>query len=102
MTNQELMERTGWGKKKLRSVYLRATWHDVSNRDTDLFLWACGLNPSQQKRYVFALQRALKSGGIRRLRHLRQVEVLWRENQVQTLLRMCERVLENEQQLASG
>lgn len=95
MTDRELMEKTGWGKKHLRSVYNRASWDDVTNRDTDLFLWACGIHPSEQRRHVYLLKRACKGGRIRRLRHL-GAAVAWRENQVQTLLRMCERVQLNE------
>lgn len=95
MTDRELMQRTGWGKKHLRSVYNRATWDKITNGDMDLFLWACGMQPSKQRRYVYLLKRACEGGRIRRLRHL-GAAVAWRENQVQTLLRMCERVLKNE------
>ena len=91
MTDAELMQKTGWGKKRLRSVYRRKAWHDVTHRETDLFLWACGMHPSKQRRYVFALNRVLKSGRIRKLRHLRMTGVAWQENQIRTLLRMCER-----------
>lgn len=101
MTDGELMQRTGWGKKKLRSIYNRWNWWDVTNRDTDLFLWACGISPSKQRRYVYQLKRTEKGGRIRRMRHLAK-GVSWREQQVKTLLRMCERVLKNEYAVADG
>ena len=98
MTDAELMRRTGWGKKHLRAVYQRASWEGVTNGDTDLFLWACDLHPSKQRRYLWLLKRAWRNGmeGILKMRHLRAT-VAWQRNQVDTLLRMIERVLEDEQ-----
>lgn len=103
MTDGELMKKTGWGKKHLRAVYQSATWKNVTVGDTDLFLWACGLHPAKQRRYMWLLQRAWRNGmdGIRNMRHLR-TDVAWRGNQVQTLLRMVERVLDNEQRAGSN
>lgn len=102
MTDAELGKKTGWGKKHLRAVYRRATWDDVTVGNMDLFLWACGLHPSKQRRYTWLLKRALKNGmeGIRKMRHLR-ADTAWQVNQVQTLLRMVERVLDNEQRTES-
>jgi len=98
MTDAELMKRTGWGKKHLRAVYQQGTWKNITNGDTDLFLWACGLHPSKQRRYLWLLKRALRNGmeGILKMRHLR-ADVAWQRNQVRTLLRMIGRVLEDEQ-----
>lgn len=98
MTTDELSARTGWGKVRLASVYMRANWSGVKVGDMELFLRACGVTgPKRQKVLMSTIQRALKNGGIRNMWHLRPVKVLWRENQTQALLRMCERVLENEQ-----
>ena len=97
MTDAELMEKTSWGKKHLRSVYQSASWEHITVGDMDLFLWACGLHPSKQRRYRWLLERASRNGmdSLRKVRHLR-ADVLWRANQVKVLLRMAERVL-NEQ-----
>lgn len=98
LTDTDIRKRTGWRKEYLRSVYNSATWKAITVGDMDLFLWACGLHPSKQRRYKWVLQRAWRNGmdGIRKMRHLR-ADVAWRCNQVKTLLRMVERVLENEQ-----
>lgn len=98
MTNAELASRTGWEKQYLESIYQRATWTKVKVGDMELFLWACGLHPAKQRRYVEQLRRICKKGmdGIRNLRHLRG-RAIWQVRQRETLLRMVERVLENEQ-----
>lgn len=99
MTDAELMAKTGWGKKHLRTVYQSAAWEKITVGDMDLFLWACGLHPSKQRRYRWTLERAWRNGtdSLLTLRHLR-TDVAWRANQVKTLLRMAERVM-NEQRV---
>lgn len=103
MTDPELMKKTGWRREYLRSVYYRATWDKVAVGDMDLFLWACGLHPSKQRRYKWLLQRAWSNGmeGIRSMKHLRGDQP-WRIFQVNSLLRMVERVLEDEQRRAKA
>jgi len=95
MTDVELRQKTGWGEKRLLSVYQSASWADITVGDMDLFLWACGLHPSKQRRYTWLLRRAWKNGmdGIRKMRHLR-TELNWRKYRVKTLLVMVERVLD--------
>lgn len=97
LTDTNLMQKTGWGNKRLRSVYRNATWEQIEGGDMDLFLWACGLHPSQQRRYMWVLQRAWKNGmdGIRRMRHLR-ADTAWQKQQVNGLLQMVERVLDEQ------
>ena len=99
LTDEELMKATGWGERHLRTVYRSATWQNIKVGDMDLFLQACGLHPSKQRRYKWLLQWAWRNGmdGIRNMKHLR-TNVASRVNQRETLLRMVERVLENEQQ----
>ena len=102
MTDAELGKKMSCGRKHLRAIYQSAAWSNVTVGDMDLFLWACGLHPAKQRRYTWLLRRAWKNGmdGIRNMRHLR-ADVAWRGNQVKILLRMVERVLENEQRIGS-
>jgi hypothetical protein len=100
MTDRELMDKTGWGKKHLRGVYQAGTWESVTCGDMDRFLWACGIHPAKQRRQVWLLERILRQGGdFRRLRHLRPCKG-WRENQIVTLLRMLGRVANAERTAA--
>lgn len=97
MTAVELRERTGWSNGRLRSVMYSTNWKDITDGDKDLFLWACGLHPSKQRRYLWVLKRAWKNGidGILNMRHLR-TDAYWQASRVNALLRMVERALENE------
>jgi hypothetical protein len=90
-TDNELMEKTGWGRRHLRAVYRAATWQDVTSGDIDLFLWACGIKPSKQRRSVWMLERIRRAGEFRQLRHLRPATG-WLENQIRALLKMVEKV----------
>lgn len=94
MTDAELRQRTGWTRYYLSAVYHSATWDKVEVADMDLFLWACGLHPSKQRRYIWLLKRAWSKGmdGIRNMRHLK-VDVSWRIVQIDILLQMVEKVL---------
>lgn len=102
MTDAEIRNKTGWQKNYLRAVYNSASWDRIRVRDMDLFLWACGLHPSKQRRYRWVLQRAWRNGmeGIRKMKHLR-IDAAWRSRQIDVLLRMVERVL-NESGNESG
>ena len=98
MTDDELIAKTGWGRKRLRSVYRRSTFNGVTNADTDVFHWACGLRPSNQRREVWKLHRAWNNGGIDgvlRMRHLRTA-LPWQVSQIKRMTIMMERVLKNE------
>ena len=55
MTDPELMEATGWGKKRLRKVYQSPSWAGIRVEDVDRFLTACGLRWSSQRRQLFRL-----------------------------------------------
>lgn len=91
LTDQELMERTGWGKCHLRTVYTRLSWAGVTVQDLDVFLWACGLHPSKQRRAVWMVERVRRLGDFRKLRHLRP-STGWIEHQIVSLLDMVRRV----------
>lgn len=98
MTNAELARKTGWHRSYLASIYRRATWDAVAVGDMDKFLWACGLHPAKQRRYVWQLRRICEKGmdGIRNLSHLRG-HAYWQIRQVETLLQMVRKVIEDEQ-----
>lgn len=69
-----LMARTGWGARRLRSVYQRATWDGVDAADIDTFHEACGLRWSSQNKQRWQLQTAFEKGGLKglaRLKHLK-------------------------------
>lgn len=96
-TDAELMKRTGWTKVKLAGVYQLPSWEKVTVGDMDRFLWACGLSPDKQRRYLWLLKRAWKSkDGIKHMRHLRTCNLAWRASLVEAMVKMMEKVLENE------
>lgn len=96
-TDPELMKRTGWSRARLVGVYKRARWDGVTVGDMDRFLWACGLTPDKQRRYLWLLKRAMESkDGIKSMRHLRTCNQAWRASTVEALVKMVEKVLENE------
>lgn len=73
-SDRVLMARTGWGARRLRSVYQRATWNGVTAEDIDTFLSACGLSWSRQRKERWKLQRVFEQEGLKgiaRLKHLK-------------------------------
>lgn len=101
MTDQELMERTGWDRRKVKRVYRRVTWNNITVGDMDRFLYACRLKPENQRRYIWQLKRAWKSG-LHNMRHLRpasdvRVRQRWRPSAIASLIKMVVKVLDNEQ-----
>ena len=92
-TDPELMKRTGWTRTRLVKVYRQASWETVSTGDMDRFLWACGLSPKKQRRYIWLLKRAEQSKeGIKSMRHLRTNNQAWRASLVDALVKMLENV----------
>ena len=88
-TDAELMKRTGWSRSQLVRVYQRGAWKDVTLGEMDHFLWACGLTPGKQRRYLWLLKRAWQSkDGIKNMRHLRTNGVAWRASLVDALVKM--------------
>lgn len=75
-----LMERTGWGKTRLRRIYGSASWAGITVGEVDAYLEACGLSWSSQRRERWLLQ--LNADDITRMRHLRAATG-WRASMVQ-------------------
>lgn len=97
ITDPELMRRTGWGKRYLRSVYNSASWDGIKVGDVDKFLAACGMSWSTQRRQRWLIQLGYhKTGsvidGIKSMQHL-QNDVGWRGNQLRLHLNRIERLL---------
>lgn len=94
MTDPELMAKTGWGKARLRAIYHRHSWDGVTHEETDLFLWACNIEPSKQRRYLWLLKRALSKGmkGLLGMRHLK-CNTGWQGNQLRLHLNRTEKLL---------
>ena len=93
-TDVELMQRTGWTRARLKKLYRAPNWDWVEIGDMNAFLSACGLVPQKQRRYIWAIKRALASKeGIRGMRHLRTCGLAWRASMVEAFVRMVEKVL---------
>ncbi len=92
MTDPRLMQKTGWGRTKLRRVYQASTWAGVSVSDVDTFLTACGMSWSRQRRQRWLLQLAVNNGGIKTMQHLR-CDTGWRGNQLKLHLERIEKLL---------
>lgn len=75
MTDPELMEATGWTIKHLRKVYQASSWAQVRVEDVDIFLAACGLRWSSQRRQLNQLCYHQEHFG--NMRHLK-VDCGWR------------------------
>ena len=70
-TVPELMKKTGWGRRKIEAIQLAITWKKVAVGDVDVFLRACGICWSDQRRHRSLIQLAIRRGGIDRLKHFR-------------------------------
>jgi hypothetical protein len=94
MTDRNLLQITGWSRAKLHRVAESKSWRAVTIGDADLFLIACGLHWSAQRRKLWLLRRALFDGanGLRGMRHLR-TPTAQRAARVTTLLKRTEEVL---------
>lgn len=97
MTDPELCALTGWGRKKLESVYQLASWAGVRVGDVDTFLTACGLSWATQRRQRWLLKLRYHAAGsviegIRSMRHMKTDEP-WRAVQVNMHLARVEKLL---------
>jgi hypothetical protein len=70
-TVPELMAKTGWGRRKIEALQRAMTWKKVAVGDVDIFLKACGLTWSAQRRQLWLIQLAIQRGGIDRMKHFR-------------------------------
>ena len=100
MTDSELVSRTGWSKNKLRRIYTAATWKETSVGDADLFIKACGLKWSSQRRQRWLIALAISKGGIHTMRHLKPKRLNkagngWRANQLRLHLKQIEKAFSN-------
>lgn len=90
-TDMEMRLCTGWGKDKLERISKATTWAGITVDDVDVFLAACGIRWSSQRREREKLTRIIRVGGIRRLKHL-QKPTAQRAGRVTTLLKLCEQL----------
>lgn len=71
MTTPELMKRTGFGHVKLERISKQTSWAKISVQDVDLFLDACGIKWSSQRRIRWLLQLAIRKGRLHKMRHFK-------------------------------
>jgi hypothetical protein len=97
MTDAQLLRQTRWSKEKLRRIAESRTWDGISVKDVDVFLVACGLTWSTQRRQLWLLKIATEKGleGIRRMHHLRK-PVAQKAGRVLRLLKRTEEILKNQ------
>lgn len=97
MSDKQLMGRTGWGRKKLISVYQRASFARVPIEDVDRFLSACGITSTNKNKVREKIKLALGRGeggvdGISRMYHLRYHSG-WESSQLKRHLKRIEQLL---------
>lgn len=90
MSDDELIQATGWNRKHLRKVYQSNTWAKVRVEDVDKFLTACGLRWSTQQRQHDALRYHQKH--LTNMRHLRMTPLGF---QLAAHKRLIKRLLSN-------
>lgn len=93
MSDQELAELTGWGERKLSRVYNSASWDDITGRDMDTFLTACGLSPFSLRRQRWLIRLAVGRGGLHTMQHLKNSDTGWKGNQLRLHLQRIEKLL---------
>lgn len=71
MTTSEIMKATGFSKWKVDRISNAKTWANISVKDVDLFLSACGLSWSAQRKQRWLLGLAVKKGRVDKMRHLK-------------------------------
>lgn len=71
MTTNELMAKTGFGHMKLKHISKQLSWARIAVEDVDVFLTACGLKWSTQRRERWLLQLAANKGRLHKMRHFK-------------------------------
>jgi hypothetical protein len=71
MTTLELMEKTGFCHEKIERISKQKSWANIAVRDVDLFLTACGLSWSTQRRQRWMLDLAIRKGRLHKMRHFK-------------------------------
>ena len=94
MSDVELCRRTGWGKKRLRRVYRASSWGHVTVEEVDVFLTACGLSWSSQKKQRWLIKLALDrtNGKELDMRHLR-ARTFWEDGMIKAMNKHVKRLL---------
>lgn len=91
MTTLELMEKTGFSHVKLERIAKQKTWASIAVRDVDLFLTACGLSWSSQRRQRWLLELAIRKGRLHKMRHFKTTNRI-EAAQVKSHLRRIEKL----------
>jgi hypothetical protein len=97
MTTDELKRRTGFGHMKLKHISKQKTWARVAVEDVDIFLQACGLSWSAQRRQRWLLELAIKKGRLHKMRHFKTSNRI-EAAQVHNHLRKVERLFSDKGQ----
>lgn len=92
MSDPYLMEQTGWSRNKLIRVYNSANWLDITERDQNIFLAACGLSTASLNRARWLVQLAMRRGGLHTMQHLK-CDTGWKGNQLKLHLERIEKLL---------
>lgn len=71
MTDDALLETTGWTERKLRQVAKSKSWENVRVGDVDIFLTACGLRWGSQRRARDLIRKWLLRKDFFGMEHLR-------------------------------
>lgn len=95
MSDREIMQVTGWGIAKLRRIYNSKSWARINVRDVDVFLKACGISWSSQRRILWLLK--LNAYDITKMRHL-QFRTGWQAAMILRHQRRILRLLEDKDQ----
>lgn len=93
MTTLELVEKTGFCSGKIKKLSKQTSWARIAVGDVDLFLKACGLSWSTQRRQRWLLELAISKGRLHKMRHFkasRNFEV----SQVRSHLRRIEKLFQ--------
>lgn len=93
MTTPELVRRTGFGHDKVQRIANQKTWARISVEDVDIFLTACGLSWSTQRKKRWLLKLALSKGRLHKMHHLKASNSI-EATQVRCHLRRIEKLLQ--------
>lgn len=95
LSDRQLEDITGWSNSKLCRVYQAKSWAHVAVEDVDIFLKACGLKWSTQRRERQHLQMAVNNYGLERMQHLR-ARTWWERQMIKSLTRHVRLILSQE------
>lgn len=93
MTTLELVEKTGFCEGKIKRFSRQTSWATYSVSDVDLFLKACGLSWSTQRRQRWLLELAISKGRLHKMRHFKTSN-RFEASQVRSHLRRIEKLFQ--------